>query len=89
MAKYTILNNKEIELPDDLIEIYEKNIDKLDERKLSYFAYVADVENSDNLNAIKTGVIDSMLEEMTMYIEREKIIAMAKEKGYILTTNHD
>ena len=32
MAKYTILKNKEITLPDELIEVYENNIDKLDER---------------------------------------------------------
>ncbi len=83
MAKYVILNNKEIDLPDELIEAYENNIDELDIRKLSYFAYVADVENSNDLNAIKAGVIESMLEEMTMYVERKEILSMAKEKGYL------
>ncbi len=83
MAKYTILKNKTIDLPDDLVEFYEKNFDKLDERKLSYLAYVADVENSSDIKAITSGVIDSIFEEMMMYLESEHVMSLAREKGYL------
>ena len=42
MIKYHVLHShREVELPEEIVRYFEANCDDVDDRKLSYLAYVA------------------------------------------------
>lgn len=85
MAKYYVLKSKrEVDIPDDIIEFFEQNYEKVTDRKLSYLAVAEDLNDNSDKADLERGIIQGMIEEMELYVDTTKIIEMAHEKGYDL-----
>ena len=80
--KYTVFN-KEINIPDEIIQLFEDNLEPVNNRKAEYLAYVEGGDGSLECKEIENKIIKGMINELSLYAKTSTIETMARIKDYI------
>ena len=82
--KYSIFDNtKIIDLPDNLINMYEKYRGKLDDVYIEHMIIAYDLDKDNSIKAIELGVIEAIEDEISVFSNGNKIIKKAIKAGVI------
>lgn len=82
--KYHIFNGKkEIEIPEEFINLYEKNVAPFHEERAEYLAITSDVDENNTEEEIVAGIIEGICDEVEVYQNKDFIIQKARDMELI------
>ena len=82
MAVYHVFKSKrEVEVPDEMVRFFEEHYHAVDDRKLSYLAYVEDATEEDDKADLERAILRGMVEELELYVDAESLHEIARRCG--------
>lgn len=81
---YCIFRNQmRVSVRKELVDLYEKNVAPFHAKRAEYFAVSEGCDENSEKESVEKAIEAGIIEEVSVYSEKEHIVDLAGKKGYI------